>query len=158
MAKSILEQIALAIVTQLETVTVANDYDNTVSSVFRPRRTGEDYTPVDKMVVLMQQEDLDDPENSAAGFPAGQAWKQIFGVDLIIRQAESNTTPMDQLLNSFKADIQKALMVDVQWGGLAIDTHLLNSEYPNPAGGFEGVTLFFEITYRVKENNPYTQA
>tara|TARA_Y100000310_G_C20698921_1_gene827862 strand:+ start:2151 stop:2627 length:477 start_codon:yes stop_codon:yes gene_type:complete len=157
MATSLLEQIAQVVVTQLETVTTANGYDNQVSSVIRPRRTGENYRPVDKMVVLMQQSAEMDMENTAAGFPAGIGWKQLFAVDLILRQAETNTSPMDQLLNSFIADIQKAIMEDVQWGGLAIDTSLVSVDYPEPSGGFEGATVWFEISYRVKENDPYTR-
>ncbi len=157
MATSIVERIAQAVATQLATITAANGYDNTVSDVIRPRRTGENYKPLDKNVVLMQQDAERDTENVAAGYPAGYAWKQSFTVDGIVRQSESSTLPMDQVLNSFVADIQKAIMEDVHWGGLAMDTELTSVEYPEPAQGFEGATIWFDVTLRVKENDPYTQ-
>ncbi len=63
---------------------------------------------------------------------------------------------MDQLLNNIEADVQKALMQDDTFGGLAMGSELKPSDYPPPDNGFEGVTVWIEVVYRVTENDPYT--
>ena len=39
----------------------------------------------------------------------------------------------------------------------SMDTELTSVEYPEPSQGFEGATVWFDVTYRVKESDPYTR-
>jgi len=155
MAESIIEQIAQAIVTKLKTITAANGYANTVSEVVRPRRTGENFHPADKGISVLQDNAERETSEDIVGNPPAIGWRQPFTIDLFLRHSEKNTVPMDQALNSFIADVQKALMADVQWGGLAIRSDLGSVDYAEPSRGFEGATVWIEVIYRVAENDPY---
>ena len=155
MAYPIIELAAQAMKTQLETIKVSSGYENTVNRVIRPRRTSEGNRPL-PLDIWMLQDDLErDEDNDLAGNPAGIGWKIPFALDCVIRQAESSNLPMDQVINSFVADVQKALMEDITWGGIATDTRLGMVEFASSESGFEGATVWVEVLIRVEENNPF---
>ena len=157
MAYPIVEQVAQAIKTQLETITVANGYENAVNDVVRPRRTAENLRPKNLDIVMLQDDMVRDEENDIAGNPAGIGWLVPFSFDCVIRQPESSTLPMDQVINSFVADVQKALMEIPTWGDLATDTRLGMVEFASPESGFEGATVWIDVLIRVKETDPFSQ-
>lgn len=153
---SVREQITRAIATQLKTITVANGYEIDVAEVHRPRRTGERYAPQAYGIGLLQGDCQRAEDEDFVGNPGAIGWRASYPIDLIIRQSETDADPMDELLNTFEADVQKALMADVTWGGLAIRSELGASEYPAGGDGVEGVTVWLYVIYRVSETDPYT--
>ncbi len=155
MAYPIIEQVAQAMKTQLETIKVSSGYENTVNRVIRPRRTSEGNRPQPLDIWMLQDDPERDEDNDLAGNPAGIGWTVPFALDCVIRQAEASKLPMDQVINSFIADVQKALMVDITWGGIATDTRLGNPEFASSESGFEGATVWVEVLIRVEENNPF---
>ena len=156
MAHTVIELIAQAIKTRLETITTDNGYQNDVHTVYRPRRTSEG-NKFQNLDIIMMQGDMDpDPENHVVGYPPGIGWLVTFSLDLIIRQPEASTVPMDQIINDFVGDVQKAVMQDPSFGSLAQDTRLGSVEFAGEASGFEGATVWIEVLIRVKENDPFT--
>ena len=155
MAYPVVELVAQRMKTQLETILVSNGYENTVNRVVRPRRTSEGNRP-QPLDIWMLQDDMErDEDNDLAGDPAGIGWITPYALDCVIRQAEASKLPMDQVINSFVADVQKALMVDNTWGGIATDTRLGMVEFASSESGFEGATVWVEVLIRVEETDPF---
>jgi hypothetical protein len=153
-ALPIKERIVAAIATQLVTITKGADYNYTPSEVLRPFRTGQNYTPQDLGIYVLQAGERRFTTDDITGNPPGLAWRLVVTCDLVISVSEESTTPMDTMLNLFEADVRKALMADNQWGGLALRSELGACEYPEPTKGIEGVTVPIVIIYRVAENDP----
>ena len=149
------EQIVQAIVTALEAISLENGYHTDVSSVVRPRRTGENFAPADKGVAVLQDAEYREEDADLCGNPPAIGWRLPISCDLVVRHSEHDETPMDQVLNTFESDVSKCLMADPTWGGLAIDTELGRTEYPAPSAGVEGLTQWVEVIYRVDEDDPY---
>ena len=158
MSQPIVEQIALAIATQIATVTTDNGYEVDVTEVLRPRTRGIDKVPDHGGVILVQDDETEAEDYSVTGNPAGIGRRRIFNVGVVIRLSDSSETSFDAISNLFVADLTKALMADVHWGGLAIDSKI-GDEQPMRAddGSFEGTALPLEVIYRVAENDPYTK-
>ena len=158
MSYPIIEQIAQAIKTKLATIIVGDDYQVTVPEVVRPKTRGIDRVPAHGGIVMVQEESTPDDDYSAVGNPPAVGRVVTFYVAVIIRISESSDQSFDQVSNLFVADITKALMADVHWGGLAIDSSV-GVDQPMMAedGSFEGTAIPFRVTYRVAENDPYTQ-
>lgn len=156
MAYPIVEQVAQAIKTQLETISVTHGYETDVNRVVRPRRTAEGNRPEPLDIWLLQDDFERDTDNDIAGNPAGIGWIIPFALDLIVRLSDKSLLPMDQVINSFIADVQKALMVDPHWGNLATDTRLGMVEFASPESGFEGATVWVEVLIRVEETDPFS--
>lgn len=105
MAEPVIELCAVAIKTQLATITVANGYLTEVAEVIRPTRMGG-YTPKDKQIVMFQG-DRHPPED---GEVEGKSeWVQEFVLSLGLMPTESDTTAADTFVNRFAADVEKAL-------------------------------------------------
>ncbi len=151
-----IERVAQAMKTQLETIKVSNGYENTVNRVVRPRRTSEGNRPQPLDIWMLQDDPERDEENDLAGNPAGIGWIVPFALDCVVRQAEASKLPMDQVINAFIADVQKALMVDITWGELATDTRLRSPEFASSESGFEGATVWVEVLIRVEETDPFS--
>ncbi len=155
MAYPVVELVAQAMKAQLETIKISNGYENDVNRVVRPRRTSEGNKPQPLDIWMLQDDPERDEDNDLAGNPAGIGWITPYALDCVIRQSEKSNLPMDQVINSFVADVQKALMVDITWGGLATDTRLRAPEFASSESVFEGVTVWVEVLIRVEENNPF---
>ncbi|HUT58865.1 MAG TPA: hypothetical protein VNA25_13545 [Phycisphaerae bacterium] len=123
--------------------------------VVRPRRTGEKFAPQEKMIIVLQEPEQRSPDDDLVGNPAAIAWRLPITCDLVVRVSEADTTPMDQALNVFEADVRKALMQDEQFGRLAVRSELGGTEYPDAAAGVEGVTVSIDVIYRTAINDPY---
>ncbi len=155
MAYPIVEQIAQAMKLRLETIKKNAGYENDVNRVIRPRRTSEGNRPEPLDIWILQNDWERDEDNDLAGNPAGIGWAIPFSLDCVIRQPEASELPMDQVINAFIADVQRALMEDITWGGLATDTRLGTVEFASSESGFEGVTVWVDVHIRVEENNPF---
>ena len=153
---SVKEKITAAVATALEAISVANGYQIDVGEVVRPRRTGENYAPANYGIAVIQDaaeraEIYDEQSN-----PPIIGWRLAIACDCVLRLSEASTVPMDKALNQFEAAVQKCLMSEQTFGGLAILTELGPIQYAS-GNGCEGVTVWCYVTYRVSDNNPYEQ-
>lgn len=159
MSYPVIEQIAQKLKARLETITVANGYNQTVCSVVRPTRTGG-FSPSDKLIVLQQGDGVRDEENDYAGNPNAIAWMQPFIVQLYVRPSDRDITPVDTIINVFAADAIKAIGSPNNWhtwDGLAFNTFIRDPQsFAESQGEHEGVELQIDVNYRVNENDPYT--
>lgn len=158
MSSPIIEQIAVKLKAAIESVTIAKGYNVDVSEVFRPRLVG---IPADLKswgVVMWQMDEDRESAEGIAGNSPGIEKIQVFTLDLALRVSDADETPFDTLANVFEADVTKAVMKDIYWDGLATDTAILPAEaMRSPDGTFDGRTLFVEVHYRVKEDDPYNK-
>src|SRR5262245_8944153 len=116
MPTSIVEQIAAAVKTVIESVTTANGYAFNVEEVVRPTRMGG-YVPRPGLVVLTQGDwDADDEHSTFSKV------RRILPMraDVYIRPSDTDTTAMDTYTNAAAADLEKALCLDRTLGGLAL--------------------------------------
>lgn len=150
----IVEEIAQAIKTQLETVTEDNGYQQDVT-VVRPTRLGG-FVPSHLQIVLTQ----DDPTllGDVEGANSMKEWRQPFVANCLVRTSDANTEPVDTTINTLRADVEKALMSSESWwNGLATDCRVLAPEQIVTADGeYEGVAIRFELDYRTDRDDPYT--
>jgi hypothetical protein len=127
--------------------------------VSRPRKTGEQFIPADRGIQAYQAgEDRSADDDLCGGAVSIMGWSLPVKLDLIVRVADADVRPIDQVLNLFEAQVRQVLMATPQWGGLAIRTELGGTEYPGPDEGIEGITQWVTVYYRTPENDPYTAA
>jgi len=157
MADSVKEQITAAVATALAAITAANGYQITVSEVVRPRRTGENYNPKGYGIAVIQGAATRAEDYCLASNPPIIGWQLAVACDCVVRLSETSETAMDTVLNEFEACVQKCLMTEPTFGGLAISAELGPVEYASGSGGVEGVTVWIYVTYRVSEDDPYEQ-
>lgn len=164
MPTPIIEQIAVKIKARLAEITTANSYTWN-ADVVRPTRIGG-FVPKDKQVVLFQagRELADTP--GTEGSSTAVEWWQTFAVAVYAISSDKSTDPIETLINVRHADVEKALQTptddetETDWA--KIDGLALNSEMGTPEWfdypDFSGVAVALRVHYRVKENDPYTQA
>jgi hypothetical protein len=148
----IVEQIAQHIVASLNNISVAGGFHNDVV-VERFRRQGQ--RARDNLLVVMQGDEAAADDSP----PQGRLeWVQPYAVICYVTEHESGDA-IDQRINTIRADVQRALLIDPKRDGLAIDTLLRPSEIfpPEAGGGFSGVTVFIDVHYRVEFADPNTQ-
>ena len=153
MTEPLIERIALNLATTLATVTTANGYHQDVADVIRPTRLADDGL-VDRRVLLGQGE----PSEAEDSSEAFKTWLQPFPAVLYVRPSEKDSTPVDTLVNRFRTDVEKAVMVDQTRGGLALDT--LVRAYENVLsedGALGGVVVHVEVLYRHRVEDPNDQ-
>lgn len=149
------EQIVQAVAAALATISVKNGYQVNVTEVQRPRITGEGFAPENLGIAIYQCADEAADDYNKCGNPAAIGRTLSIRLDLILRLSEKDARPMQQVLNFMESDVRKAVMQDPQWGGLAIDTRLGDSEYFGESTGAEGIAQMIEIAYCVSLNDPY---
>jgi hypothetical protein len=80
---------------------------------------------------------------------------------LFVRSSDGSTTPIATAINTFMADVMKAICTPTDWHTLGGYADWL-AEWGNPQefahvnGAYSGVQLQLDVTYRHPENNPYT--
>ena len=144
MADCILEQIAKKILVALQSIQAAGD-----PAVVRQRRWGIPDPPKHRQIVLFQREQ---PERADEPTEAIE-WSVEFAALIVISPSESDTTDVMEYANNRAADVQKALMANYQWDGLAINTQIEPYEYHEL-----GIIVPFRVTYRTQYDDPYKQA
>jgi len=155
MSLAIVEQISAAIETRLETITTDNGYSLSVSEVVRPTRIGG-VSPKDKQIVLRQGNWKPPGEQESASNSTTKV--QIYYVTCWVRSSDKATTAVDTEINQLAADVEKALMSDDTFGGLAIMSDLTGGiALESDDGQCEGITLLLEVQYRCRWGDPYTQ-
>jgi len=127
MPDTIREKIFQNIESVLNTIHVANGYENDIASVQRWRQNGNSLKDVPAVIISAGIE-----RNEDKPFPLTTCNLTVF-LDLWIREQESSTEGTEILLNSLLGDVKKALKLDIKRAGNAVDTNF-------------GDTLPFETT------------
>lgn len=160
MATAIVEQISAKVSSRCALITTGNGYENTVSSVVRPKRI--DDTAVSDYRITVTLEDCQaNEEMSTHGNPPAKGWEAAFRIAGILRPSETLSTAADTLRNQFWGDVVKALGVPTtgdwaQWDGLAIDSNIGSVEpYTSSDGESSGFSVMLNVLFRTDENNPF---
>ena len=157
MSTPVVELIAQALATQLETITVANGYEVTVSTVHRPVRLGLP-TALEAYDIVVQQDDPTLDEELEDGVNGILQWIQPFLVQCFVRPSETSSDPVDGVVNVFRSDIEKAMLGSESWwvSGI-VGTAVPNFEnIITPDGQYEGGQSTLAVKYRVDRTDPYT--
>jgi len=159
MPTTIIDQIIELAAAAIEAVTVANGYQVNVVEVYRPKslRGHNRNAPVSYTVQLLMGDPAENEELALMGNPPIIAWDQPLKLDCIFRPSDTASEAIEKELNVFWSDVSRALMFDPQWTDLAIDSVLTSPEYDIDAAGTCYVTGHLNITYRVKDNDPWTR-
>lgn len=158
MATPIVEQIAQELLERLEEITVANTFQYTLTAG-RPNRKGlsNSARPKDSTALLQTKAKTLNKENSAAGNPRLLAWDQNFVVDVFGYEDDDETESVETRLSKMGADVEKKIMEDPQRNSLAMDT-FLNGSIIIIDPEWSGIEVMFMVRFRVREDDPYTQA
>lgn len=149
----LVERIARNLLDTVKGIKTVAGYHNTVTAL---RREQFGRYSQDRLVVLTQgdaERQLTAPHNGFA------VWHQEFVFGCIVVEPEDGY-PLDQRINSIRADVEKAVMIDPHRGKLAIDT------WPNGAAPFldetgaaiAGIDVSVTVKYRTTLTDPNTQA
>jgi len=148
------ESITLNVVTTLEGVTTGNGYQVTLDVKRHARKA---WTPAHLMAIVHEGDDqeLGDDET-----PMGyKAWRREYAIQIYVLQAG---LPADANLHTWmniaRADAEKAIMADFTRGGYARNCEIRAPQEFVDANDLTGVIVFFDVTYRTNELDPYQPA
>lgn len=145
----ILERIARNIEQTLKEVRVSGGYFN---DLIVERRRGRGNTVRDRLAVLHQgnAQTEEGPSNY-------RTWLQEFWVEVFVCQSETATAPTDEVINTIRADVERALMVDPRRGENQVHDTIIRSalNFETVDGSAEGVTVAFDVRYRTNIDDPY---
>lgn len=151
MSLPVVENIAanvLATINGIDTPT----YNHTLTAI-RPRLTNYKDVPREDLVVMVTQQG----ETLLTSATDTDKRRQTFRLTCWIINSDKVSTPYEIKMNQVRADIHKALMVDVTRGSNARTTIMLpSSEFNDPESG-SGIDVFFEVEYRTERDDPYTK-
>lgn len=116
MSTSRRESILANIATTLATVTTGNGYNNTLASIQRWNKLGNDLASLPAVIINAGIEYKEPRPN-----PLKQCTFMVH-LEIWTRQDEEGTSDSDTILNSLLLDVEKALMADCTRGGYAVDT------------------------------------
>ncbi len=152
MTKPVIELIAENIETVINTVSIANNYNQNLTAK-RPRRVDFLNDAWNNLDVIIQQADAEKIGEQPYGC---EEWYQNFMIIAIVVGSDTDSFTIDTQKNQVLGDIEKALMVDAGRGGLAIDSEVTGRNFiiDDEAGG---AALTFRVHYRTKLGDPYTQ-
>lgn len=160
MADPIIEQVAAAVKTAVETVTTANGYTYTICEVTRETKAG--WNP--RHLSALVSQDFTEETFYEAGNGTLLTYPVVFSVIVAVMPPDDDQTSLDRYLNFLMADITKA--VTENWdvktpgtiGGLVYTWSVLAPiKFTPDAGGFDGIACNFIARIRVEETDPYTQ-
>ncbi len=156
---SLVNTIMEVVKARLETVRVVNGYSHDIADVARPRREGR-YAPQHLLAVITHKDIEHDEDLSHPGNPPAVAWILPVRIVGIVFPSDLIETAIDEVADSFGADLQKAIAVPAaSWQtfsdnainatiGPLIDADDVESD---DASGKE---FELRITYRVDETDP----
>ena len=141
---TIREQILENIKYTLETIRIANGYNNDIASVQRWLQKGNTFRLIPCIIINAGPEEIEQTPNPLV------TCKFTVYLDVFIRQEETDTISTDALLNSLLGDIEKALMVDYTRGGFAENTNIKSNMTFEAVEGQPnaGIVVELEIIYQ----------
>jgi len=149
----ILEHIALNIEAAVNAVTEANGFNQDLSAM-RPKRN--DFyaeAAVDKKVVVV----AGGAELTDSHWLGASQWVQEFILVAFVIDSDEATASIDIRINQVVADLRKKLAATPNRGGYALDTNPGDYIKFSDGEGVTGVAVAFDVLYRTKEDDPYTQ-
>ena len=148
MADSIAEKIIANIKTTLEGVTVAAGYNNTVKVVYRDPLAALDLQLYPAIFIAIGSDDTDPMAKSVSHRSLN------FTLEIWIRREKD----ISQAIESIRADVQKAMMVDVRRGANAVNTLERSSSYILIMGEIPeaAVQIGYTVDYRTKIEDPFS--
>lgn len=141
--------------TTLESITTGNGYENTIDSVQRFQQEGQD--PIDGNGILLI--DGDDVVEGMILAGAYDLTSRRRHVDLVIigRQDLSvDTRSASEFMNSLEQDVRRAVQVDEQRGGIAINTEETQANETDVQIGMPELrrVIGYDIRYRHRRTDP----
>lgn len=154
MADTIREKIVKNIETTLKTISKANGYENDIKSVQRLLQSGQVVTDVPLLIIAEGDEDAEEGPLATAILTLKR-----LGVFVVVQTRHDeaiDTRASDEILNTLRADVEKAMMVDHTRGGFAIDTHPPSSTALDTEEGQPEIAslMQFQIDYRHARQDP----
>lgn len=153
MSTPIIESIAEFIKDAINTITVANGFNQTLKAI-RPKRLYLNNEITDDLSVVIVQEKPIENEATATT----RSWKQPFVIQAIIIDSDNETASIDTRLNQVRSDIEKKLCEDKKCGGNAEYLKINSPDYIEPSEAFTGIVVNIEVYYTVEYNDPYVKA
>jgi hypothetical protein len=149
------ERIIANIVATLWRVNSALGYVNTVTSVVRPN-PGVGVLMQDRQIVVWMGKPQQVAEEDE--MQTGRGWLLPVRMLITVVESETSSVPIDARINSICADVEKELMVDINRGGLAINTFIVDPEPSDiDSNAHDGSIVFIaNVYYRTAWNDPYT--
>ena len=151
MTTPIIENIAVDVASAVDAITTGNGFNQNLVAVRPKRQDWKDVTPVDGNVLIVQG----DSEKVYLGSGI-ISWRQRFELNAIVLDDDDAATSIDTRLNQVRSDIEKkfaeANLITNANEGLYLEGA---AKFANDVG-HSGITVFIDIQYRVKENDPYT--
>ena len=161
MPVSIIENIALEILDRLSgMVGDTANYPIDIQEVIRPTRFGG-FTPIDRQIVLTEGVESVVPELSCPGSPPAVASVRAFNIRCHLMPSERSDEAIDAQINEFTSNVKKAICTPASswhtFGGNALFAEWGAIQPFVADGGIDGINMPLRVTYRVSENDPYTQ-
>jgi hypothetical protein len=149
---TIRENILANIKTTLDTITIANGYDNDIASVQRWMQRGNSLRLIPCIIITAGQEDKVPEPN-----PMMTCHLTVF-LFIYLRQEETDVNPTDQLINSVIGDVEKALVIDNTRGGNARNTNIRSvMPFETSEGQVNvGAVIELDVNYQHLQSDPKT--
>lgn len=151
------ERIARNLLETVQGINKAAGYHNDVAAAERRKQFGR-YSG-DRLIVMYQGDPARDPDHETTTNTAPIHWIHPFAFDCYVVEVEDGD-PVDARINTLRADVEKAVMVDPQRDGLAVDTEVTEPEtfLDQEGGQIAGITVNVQVKYRTRLNDPNIQA
>jgi hypothetical protein len=145
----ILELIALDLEQALKQVQTGRGWN---SQLIVERAKGSGNPDQDQLVVIYQ----DNP--TVIGTPQShKTWRQPFLLRCVVVESALYDLPLDARINTMRADVEKAVRIDQQRGGLANNT-IVGDPQLQPVQPISGFIVTVDIEYRTLIDDPYRQS
>ena len=156
MSRPIVEYIAADIEAAINAITEANGFNQDLTAA-RPKRVMflEDSWE-DRDVLVIQGDENDGVE--LVGSYGVREVVQEFALMAIVIDSDASDAAIDTRTNQVAADIKKKLRADPQRSTYALDTIIRPAVRFTVDAALSGITVNVDVKYRVKEDDPYTQA
>ena len=147
------ELIARDILATVNTVTIANGYNYDLT-VQRHSKAGDKR---DHLNTIITQDDTREASEPEVYFT--KEWIATYMIGVYIMPLDNDTTPIDTYVNIIRADVEKALMVDIYRSGNALNTTIRAPKQITDEGlEYDIIVINVDVNYRTLENDPYTNA
>jgi hypothetical protein len=161
--ESVIERIAIELITRLEAIRVENGFSFDVVGVIRPDKFGEAFTPQNHLIVVSQGDSTYNAESSHEGNPPAIAFDTAFEINCLVRESDRLQTEIASSTNEMISAAMKAIVtqaddpsvwyqmagnaINCNWGGI--------SPYSQTDGTHAGGTLTLIVLHRQSEDDPY---
>lgn len=152
MSDPLVEQIAENVKDTIALITTDNSFNQTLIAV-RPSRS-DIQTPWDDLTALINQVEAEalTPGNGTV------RWRQYFLIVVLLRDSDTDTSPIDTRRNQVRADVEKKLAEDLSRNNLANNTEFHEATpFDADQGGLGGIALKISVDYSTEEDDPYTK-